>query len=153
MLLLYHCKKVLPLAQPKSFLQTPSSLSSKRPSFTWIQYQSPKKGFLTIVAVVGSFLGSWLPWGTVTALEVFGRDSQVPLWTRELAFLSLVASFASHPVVYGLMNRAIRSEIRPAIWPPKNKALRGLPRKHSLRRISMPSMKDRFETFSLQEFY
>ena len=46
-------------------------------------------------------------------------------------------SFATNPVIYGLLNRAIRSEIMPALFPPKNAAMRGLPRKNSQRRISM----------------
>ena len=47
-------------------------------------------------------------------------------------------------MIYGLLNRAVRSEIIPAIFPPKNAAMKGLPRKNSQRRISMAGEVDYF---------
>lgn len=113
-------------------------MTSKRPSFTWIQYQSPKKGFLTIFTVVGSFTLAWIPHGIKIAFQAVTLEQKLPIWFQLCSYWFLVSSFALHPFVYGLMNRAIRSEIFPAIFPPKNPALKGLPRKNSMRRISMP---------------
>ena len=46
-------------------------------------------------------------------------------------------------MIYGLLNRAIRSEIIPAVFPPRNAAMKGLPRKNSQRRISMAGEEQR----------
>lgn len=114
-----------------------SSISSKRPSFSWIAYRSPRKGFMTIFVLVGSFCASWLP---ISAHAIVCAFSNTYLERYRLLLAAanclFVASFATHPILYGLLNRAIRKEMKPAFFPPKNLALQGLPRKNSSRRIS-----------------
>ena len=73
-----------------SLLQAGNSVSStsasKRPSFTWIQYQSPRKGFLTILVVVGSFFLQWIPTLVGAIYEVIGWDHLVQEWVKSVKF-------------------------------------------------------------------
>ena len=57
-----------------------SGASNKRPSFTWIQYQSPKKGLLTTLTILGSFCGCWLPFAAIILLSAFNVHVQIPIW-------------------------------------------------------------------------
>ena len=122
--------------------QFPSS-GSKRPSLTWIPYQSPRKGLLTTLAILGTFVLSWLPFASVALATAF--EFNTALWPQSVSRLILLTTFVSHPLLYGLMNRAIRSEIAPALCPPRNLALEGLPRKNSQRRISVQSKYESIE--------
>lgn len=114
----------------------------KRPSFAWLQpLHSPRKGLFTIVVIVGSFLVTWLPTSARIVMLVL-KGEPPPVWLCRMSSLLLVTSFATNPMIYGLLNRAIRSEIIPAVFPPRNAAMKGLPRKNSQRRISMAAFTD-----------
>ena len=68
------------------YYQSGYSSVSKRPSFTWIQYQSPRKGFLTILIVVGSFFLQWLPTLVGAIYEVIGWDQRIQEWVKSVSF-------------------------------------------------------------------
>ncbi len=115
----------------------------KRPSFTWLQTHSPRKGLLTILVIVGCFLVTWVPTAVAAAQAALTRDADDDAslgWVNATAYWCLAVGLLVNPVVYGIMNRAIRSEIVPAIFPPRNPALKGLPpiRRNSNRRGSVP---------------
>jgi hypothetical protein len=66
---------------------------SKRPSFLWLQYQSPRKGVLTIFAIVGSFYLTWTPTVARAVMDAFGGVRSV--WFDRIAQLLLITRFVN----------------------------------------------------------
>ncbi len=61
-------------------LPLPPQVHSKRPSFTWLQYQSPRKGLLTVLVLFGSHLATWMPFTVGATLQAVGLGALVPSW-------------------------------------------------------------------------
>jgi hypothetical protein len=56
------------------------TLSSKRPSFSWLQTQSPRKGLVTILVLFGSHVTTWAPFAARVTAEAVGHGDKVPEW-------------------------------------------------------------------------
>ncbi len=70
-----------------------SSYQSKRPSFLWLQYQSPRKGVLTILAIVGSFYLTWVPTTASALIDAFGSGGHDFAWLDRLAQMLLITRY------------------------------------------------------------
>lgn len=92
---------------------------------------------MTVMILLTSFILTLVPNAIGSILSAFKLDGELdPIFHRIAAWLGYVG-FSTNPLLYGIMNRAIRLEILPALWSRgRNNAFHGLPRKNSKRRIS-----------------
>ncbi len=55
-------------------------MQTKRPSFTWIQYQSPRKGLMTVLVLFGSHLLTWTPFAVRATMQALRMGGTLPPW-------------------------------------------------------------------------
>ena len=79
-----------------------SSLSTKRPSFTWMPYQSPRKGLLTVLILLGSFSITFLPNSAHSIMAALGfHRTEAARLLHRISMLLAVAGFGTNPLLYG----------------------------------------------------
>lgn len=116
-----HCGTVLavgedvPRGRKNSGTSTSSSSGasgSRRHPLQGAAYSANQcKALVTILVVIGAFLGTWGPYMLVITSEaLWGKNSVSPAletWATWLSFTSAVC----HPLIYGLWNKTVRKEL------------------------------------------
>lgn len=125
------------------------SMPSCKSSWVLMPYASPAKGLRTICLVVGMFVVTSLPYVILSISEASGFSSFWPKWFHTVATCLLFFSSASHPVVYGLLNRSIRKEVKACVWPSRSRSSHGLSRCSS-RRLSLSASLLDYSPFRFQ---
>ncbi|XP_076304392.1 G-protein coupled receptor 161-like [Tachypleus tridentatus] len=83
----------------------------KRYWFT-LNYNSQIKGIVVIFTIIGTFLFTWTPYVINLLWKITNRNSEVPDWFSRLSFCMAFICSISYSVIYGLLNRSIRSDMR-----------------------------------------
>uniref|UniRef100_W5K4G5 G protein-coupled receptor 161b n=1 Tax=Astyanax mexicanus TaxID=7994 RepID=W5K4G5_ASTMX len=88
---------------------TSTSSSGSRKSLVYSGSQC--KAFVTILVVIGTFLGTWGPYVVVIGTEAYwGKDCVSPRLETLVSWLSFTSA-ACHPLIYGLWNKTVRKEL------------------------------------------
>ncbi|XP_066542429.1 G-protein coupled receptor 161 [Hoplias malabaricus] len=88
---------------------TSTSSSGSRKSLVYSGSQC--KAFVTILVVMGTFLGTWGPYVVVIGTEAYwGKDSVSPQMETLVSWLSFTSAVC-HPLIYGLWNKTVRKEL------------------------------------------
>lgn len=113
-----HCGTVVVVEEDaqragrKNSSTSTSSSGSRRNAFQGVVYSANQcKALITILVVLGAFMGTWGPYMVVIASEaLWGKNSVSPrleTWATWLSFTSA----ACHPLIYGLWNKTVRKEL------------------------------------------
>uniref|UniRef100_T1INC2 G-protein coupled receptors family 1 profile domain-containing protein n=1 Tax=Strigamia maritima TaxID=126957 RepID=T1INC2_STRMM len=95
---------------------------ARRPSWLLTAYASPTKGLRTICVVIGVFLLTSAPYLITALARACSLGNTLPSWFQVLAAWLWLSSSATHPIVYGLLNRSIRKELMKSSICPYSKS-------------------------------